>query len=319
MTKEITFYNKNIWKKQLLGEMFRDSKKSLNWIKKSTLKLDKKGVLLYKIPYTDKFDYYPTFIARYGLGNLEMYIETFDNKYKNSFFNQCNWLSKNLVIKDDFAVWEHKYKLSYYNFDKTPWVHGLGQGLGMTVLLKAYQLTNKKSYFDLSKKILNSFQVNIKDGGVNYFDENDDIWYEEYAILPPPHILNGFITILFGIREFYNVSKSNNSFILWKNGLKTLTKNLDKYDLGYWSFYNLLQKYPATIKYHKIHIKQLKILYEITNDEKFKTYSNKWEKNLNHKINTLKISFIRNSILLQNYGIGNGINTLIRRWRWKYG
>lgn len=319
MTKEITFDNKNIGKKQLLGEMFIGSKTSLNLINKKTFKLDKNDVLLYKIPYTNKFDYYPIFIARFCLGNLEMYLETKNNNYKDCFFKQSDWLLKNIVIKNGFAVWEHYYKVPFYNFNKIPWVHGLGQGLGMTALLKAYQLTEDKKYLNLSKKVLNSFEVDIADGGVRYIDEYRNVWYEEYAILPPPHVLNGLITILFGINEFYRITKLNNALILWRNGLKTLKKNLNKYDMGYWSFYNLLQKYPAPVKYHSMHIKQLRTLYDITHEEQFIAYSKKWGKGLNRRINIFKISTNRKLSHLRRHGISAGINTLIKRWRWKNG
>ena len=40
--------------------------KSLDWLKMNTRKLDKKGIIMYKIPYTDNFDYYPVEIALFA-------------------------------------------------------------------------------------------------------------------------------------------------------------------------------------------------------------------------------------------------------------
>ena len=56
---------KNMPDKDLLGITFRGSNdKILNYPKRSTIKLDENGVLIYKIPYTNKFDYYPIFMHR---------------------------------------------------------------------------------------------------------------------------------------------------------------------------------------------------------------------------------------------------------------
>ena len=73
-------------KDDLLGIAFRESKKeTVTYTKRPTLKLDKDGILLYKIPYGKKFDYYPIFMARYSLGNLELYLDTNKEKYKKVF------------------------------------------------------------------------------------------------------------------------------------------------------------------------------------------------------------------------------------------
>ena len=78
-TKEVT---------DLLGITFRGSKEALSYINRPTIKLDEHGVLMYKIPYTNHYDYYPIFMARYSLGHLEMFLETGDNNYKNTYFNR---------------------------------------------------------------------------------------------------------------------------------------------------------------------------------------------------------------------------------------
>lgn len=62
--------------------------------------------------------------------------------------------------------------------------------------------------------------------------------------------------------------------------LNTLKKNLTKFIPNegptYYSLYHKIQ----SKRYHKIHIRQLKMLYEITNDIVFKEYSNKFIKKL---------------------------------------
>jgi len=299
----------------LLGITFSGSKEAIRYIERPTIKLDKNGVIIYKIPYTNKYDYYPIFMARYSLGNLEMYIETSEKNYKEVFLKQTNWLINNLTVKNDFAVWEHHYKLPFYDF-KIPWVHGLGQGLGMIALLKTYQITKKNDYLRASEKVFNSFEIDIPDGGIRAVDENNDIWLEEYALLPHPHVLNGFITILFSIHEFHKVTGKEKSLDLWNKGIQTLKSNLGRYDTGYWSFYDLLRKYPSTKNYHKLHIKQLNILYELTKEKIFQDYEKKWEKYNNKMINR-KLAYLKRGILhFKRYGLFDCINRYTQRKKW---
>ena len=303
--------------KDFLGIAFKGSKnETLTYLKRPTLKLDENGVLLYKIPYTDNFDYYPIFIARNALGNLELFIENNDEKYKQAFFDQVQWLLKNLKYKENFAVWEHHYKLPYYEEYKIPWIHGLAQGLGMTALLKAYQVTGKKDYLNASEKVFNSMEVDIADGGIRFTDENDSIWLEEYALSPPPHVLNGFITILFGVNEFYKLTGKEKALKLWDEGIKTIKSNLGKYEAGYWSFYDLSRKYPSTKNYHKLHIWQLKTLHELTKEQMFEDYSKKWEQYNNKMINKKIAGFNRGFVHLRRYGLIDCVNRYIKRKKW---
>lgn len=48
------------------------------------------------------------------------------------------------------------------------------------------------------------------------------------------------------------------------------------YDTGSWSYYDLLHYSHASSSYHKLHIEQLRTLYELTGDEIFLYYSDKF-------------------------------------------
>ena len=68
---------------------------------------------------------------------------------------------------------------------------------------------------------------------------------------------------------------------LFESAVKTLRLNLDRYDLGFWSRYELSgTRLPmiASLFYHKLHITQLRIMHRITGDEVFAKYADRWEK-----------------------------------------
>ena len=89
---------------------------------------------------------------------------------------------------------------------------------------------------------------------------------------------------------------------VWNEGVETLEKNIEKYDIGYWSLYNLIQRHPATQAYHSLHIKQLKVLYEITGIEIFNEYAKKWEKYLNNSLNKIIANLKRGIVHIKTYG-----------------
>ena len=58
--------------------------------------------------------------------------------------------------------------------------------------------------------------------------------------------------------------------------------NIDRFDSGYWSYYDVQYPYVGDYFYHKaIHIPQLKVLNQITGDQYFLEYAEKWENYFN--------------------------------------
>ena len=299
-----------------LGKYCIDMKGTLARPASPIHKLDKNGVLLYKVPYTANYHYYPVNIAQYALGNFEMYLDTKSKHYKDAFLKQADWLVSSIRIKQGgFGVWEHNFVLPYYSF-KVPWVHGMAQGLAISALLRANQLTNDNAYLETAKKAYGVFGKNMEEGGVRYVDENGNIWLEEYSVSPPPHILNGFIFALFGVHDFYSATKNEKVLDLWKAGVQTVEKKLNLYDLGYWSLYNLVHQHPATKPYHALHVKQLKVLYELSGKTTFREYAEKWGKCLNNPISRGRATLKRGAVHIKRHGIKGGTATyfVMRKW-----
>ncbi|HEC92573.1 MAG TPA: hypothetical protein ENI51_06255, partial [Candidatus Atribacteria bacterium] len=195
--------------KEELSKYYLSMKHTLKWPYTNTQKLDKNGVILYKVPYTQNFDYYPVNIALYALGNFEMFLDTKKESYRKKFLKQLDWLTSNITVKEDFGVWEHRFVLPYYKFDRIPWVHGMAQGVAISALVRGYQLTGNKEYLKIAEKAYGAFERNIEDGGIKYVDEKGNVWFEEYAIFPLPHILNGFIYALLGVYDLYSTTKNS--------------------------------------------------------------------------------------------------------------
>ena len=99
-----------------------------------------------------------------------------------------------------------------------------------------------------------------------------DIWFEEYIVSPPTHILNGFIWAAWGVYDFFLATKDKAAQELFTRAVDTLRKNLDGYDLGFWSLYEQSgTRLPmvASPFYHRLHVTQLRLMYRLTGDDVF--------------------------------------------------
>jgi hypothetical protein len=231
--------------------------------------------------------YYPVSI---GLSGLRF----FQNGQIVLFLAQADWLVNN-IHKDGSWKIMHNKKIGN-TILKAPWISALSQGLGISVLVRAYKLTNDEKYIKTARKALRPFKKSIEDGGIvslNSFGK----FYEEYPLKEnPTHVLNGFIYSLFGLYDLYRFDNNKEAKKLFDEGIKSLKKVLPKYDLDNWTRYDLNEKRTlknhygyASIWYQKIHVVQLYALYQITGDKLFLKYSNKFEEQA-------KYSFINFSI-----------------------
>jgi len=204
------------------------------------------------IPLTDYkefgIQYQPVGIAQYALGTWDLYLENNDPQDKEKFIHMADWFCDNLLVENGFGIWEYNFDFPRYNL-KAPWPSAMSQGEGISVLMRAYQLTENKKYIEIAKLALNSFKVPIEMGGVLYKDKEGYVWYEEYPPLEkePPHVLNGFIFALFGLCDYYKATESEEALELFNQGIKTLKEKINLWDMGFWSRYDLTDIYSENV------------------------------------------------------------------------
>lgn len=231
--------------------------------------------------------YNPDAVAQYALGYFEKYLRDNDNRNKEIFLRQADWFVKNIKERDcGIGVWEYNFDFEYLKKIKKPWYTSLGQGHGISVLVRAHALTKEDAYLNMAKKAFLSFKYPTKvNGGVRYVDSDGCVWFEEVIMEPSTHILNGFIWALWGVYDYWLATKETTAIEMFNEGVLTLERNLSKYDNGFWSRYDLAKtNLPniASLYYHNLHIAQLKVLYILTGKKFFKEYADRWE---GYKIN----------------------------------
>lgn len=225
--------------------------------------------------------YNPIAIAQYGLGNWNLWRETGDSGRRKRFLTAADWLVANLEPnRHGIWVWHHRFDWPYREVLRAPWYSALAQGQGISLLVRAFQETGEQRYFDAARKALQAFEHDVRQGGVSYRDESGHIWFEEYLVDPPSHILNGFLWATWGVYDYALLTKDDAAVRLFEQAAETLAENLWRYDTGYWSLYEISPtRLPmlASPFYHRLHIVQLDVTAELTGLEVFRDTARRWE------------------------------------------
>jgi hypothetical protein len=156
----------------------------------------------------------------------------------------------------------------------------LAQGQGISLLVRAHRETGRLDYLDVARLAFDSFLHSVDEGGVCVEDTRRNLWFEEYLVSPPTHILNGFIWAMWGVWDYFLATGDVNARRLFDRAVSTLRANLQHYDLGFWSLYEqsgTLLPMVASPFYHRLHIVQLRIMHQLTGGAIFQDYADRWQ------------------------------------------
>lgn len=225
--------------------------------------------------------YNPIAIAQWGLGNYNLYCRTEAPVRRRKFLRAADWLCRSLEHnRFGVHVWNHHFDWDYRESLPAPWYSGLAQGQGISLLLRAHRETGSAEYLHAAECAFKSFLLQVEEGGVTFTDEDGDVWFEEYLVSPPTHILNGFLWASWGVYDYYLATGDPRAQSLFHGSAQTLVKNLEKYDLGFWSLYEqsgTRLKMIASPFYHQLHIAQLRVMCRLTGVQLFSRMADRWE------------------------------------------
>ena len=233
--------------------------------------------------------YNPIAIAQWGLANFNRYVSARDATAEKKFLSASDWLRDNLERNSaNIPVWQHHFDWDYRDTLRAPWYSGLAQGQGISLLLRAAAASGKNDYLDAARSAFESLSRTTAEGGVLFVDEFQDVWIEEYIVTPPTHILNGFIWALWGVYDYSLTFPTSQARDLFNRCVETLTKNLARYDNGFWSLYEQSgTRLPmvASRFYHQLHIVQLRVMHQLTNLAVFAQTADRWEEYSRNRLN----------------------------------
>lgn len=281
---------------------FYEPKKALYYIVHHSSLLKKFNLDSSGIPYFDYggeigIQYTPVITALFALNAWDTAggIGCYDSTKIQRFLDLTNWFLKHEERLGRYWGWYYKFNWRYRNYlVSRPWLSAMGNGMAISCLVRAWLLTKNKCYLESCERALEVFEHDISNGGVKAIDDHGCVWFEEYPVLPAPHVLNGFIFALFGLYDFGSIG-NNKAKEFFYEGINTLERHLVDYDLGYWSAYDLLssrqvgwnsedlshlkfkiRRSLAIGHYHALHVQQMRIIYLLSRREYFQTMYLKW-------------------------------------------
>ena len=225
--------------------------------------------------------YNPIAIAQWGLGNHNLFCRSRREFPRTKFLAASDWLSTHLTRNSHGTwAWNHYFDWEYRSRLKAPWYSALAQGQGISLLVRAHRETGVAKYLETAERAFASFGQSVEQGGVTFTDPHGNIWFEEYIVSPPTHILNGFIWAVWGVYDYFLATQNTQARDLFIQAVQTLRKHLPRYDLGFWSLYEqsgTTLPMIASPFYHRLHIVQLRVMQRLTRDPFFGGFADKWE------------------------------------------
>ena len=241
---------------------------------------DDRGVPLLDYRGSIGRQYNPIAIAQYGLGNHSLYSRTGSDEAYRKFLLSADWLTDHLEPNfRGVPVWNHNFDFEYRDVLVAPWYSGLAQGQGISLLVRANRETSDEKYLEAAHRAFAAFLCSLDEGGVTWEWPDGGIWFEEYIVHPPTHILNGFIWALWGVYDYMLATGDPQARTLFRRGVDTLVRRLPQYEWGHWSLYDLPGtriRNVASPFYHRLHVVQLRATERLVALPVLGSYADRW-------------------------------------------
>lgn len=254
----------------------------LTYQTRGKVRLDDDG--LPTVQYGEEFYYNPVTLGQFTLAAHAKYLGGGD---VGALIKGANKL---IAIQSEDGAFRYPFPYRHYTQDapwEPGWTSGMGQGVALSALARAYAVTSDEQYRIAGDKSLDFLNVPFPEGprstlGVLHPSLSGYVFFLEYPTKPNVLTLNGFMFTLLGLYDWAEVTDSRLAQERFDQGVSTLRHILPYYDLGAISSYDLShlilpERDPhLSPRYHSIHVEQLKALFSITGDVVLHEYAAKW-------------------------------------------
>jgi hypothetical protein len=217
---------------------------------------------------------YPGAQASWGMDNLNSYLVTADTFYLDRAELQAQRLVDTSMHVGDAWFFPSLYRRDRHSFRNDPmtppWYSCLGQGAGLALFSRLYEVTGDPKWAEASAGAFSAFLVKGPRKGAWLTDvDHGYLWFEEWPKLPFDHTINGFGYATFGVYEYWRVFGDDRGRQLFCGAATTLLHAFPRFRKPGWvSRYCLLHR-VGNRKYHLTHRSQFLKLYTLTGDARF--------------------------------------------------
>ena len=143
----------------------------------------------------------PAAVCQWGLGAFERHLAGEDGDWLAAAVSSGEWLLREQSRSgSDEGGWVHHRPMPHTFPLEPPWLSGLAQGQGASLLVRLHLETGRGEFAEAAKRALLPLAVPSGEGGVKALLDGHP-FPEEYPTDPPSFVLNGAIFALFGCRD----------------------------------------------------------------------------------------------------------------------
>lgn len=216
--------------------------------------------------------YFSIAIFQYGLASYDLYLlsDKEDKSMLSKAMSCGKWALDNQ--QDDGAWVTFAYENPEYPYS------AMAQGEAISLLLRLHKETHDSVYLESAKKAKEFMLLSFEAGGPTKY-EGKDVYFYEYP--KAALVLNGWIFALWGLMDYCKVEEDETARQILDRTITTLEKSLPKFNLSYWSKYEDGCRICSPF-YHRLHVAQLKVMYELTGKKVYRDYAVRWENYANN-------------------------------------
>jgi hypothetical protein len=217
------------------------------------------------ISYTNGKFRNPVTTSQTLFGFYERYKESHDSIDKLGFMNNAEWLANNNHF--GYYVYEFEFKHESDIIMKKNWVSAMAQGEALGALSLAFFVLKDSLYLVEADSVFKTLYRNSSDFWCVLLDKKGYYWLEEYPNKDICHVLNGKMAALWGIFQYYTITRNKLALRLLEGGLKTV---LDNYKI--WNTPN------QDNSYYCLH-REIKPSYHTVHKSQFLAFANRFKIN----------------------------------------
>jgi hypothetical protein len=152
----------------------------------------------------------------------------------------------------------------------------MAQGLGTSLLLRSADVlpgADAPRLRGAAERAVTHLLRPVDEGGCSVPDGEGRPFPEECPSEPGPFVLNGACFALLGLQDLDDRGGDGAA----RRAAERIDALLPRWDLGYWSRYDLLSGTPSSPDYHRLHVSLLTVLGDRYPDLRFAEFATRFE------------------------------------------
>lgn len=219
---------------------------------------------------------HPVRIAHNMINLLTSYQMTDNEEYLKRAKVYANRLVEIGTYRDGAMYFPYEFEVTLHDIPSErlapPWYSGMAQGQALSAFTRLYQITQDPEHRKWADQTFKSFtQLKAEDHPrwIAMID-NEYYWIEEYPLEKSTKVLNGYIFAIFGIYDYYQIHSDQQVKDLLQASLTTIYDHIHLYRINNEASLYGLKHDHQSVHYHIVHMEQLEVLHQMTNEPYFR-------------------------------------------------